>query len=78
MVWETLNHPEEILDMVSYSAKAKAPVKRGCELMRADASCKSRLRLTANSHQLASTRINFELSQILMQVNESFCSFDRS
>ena len=49
--------------------------------MQADASCKSRLRLTANLHQLASTRINshqlastcinFELSQILMQAHAS-------
>ena len=46
--------------------------------MRVDESCNSRSRLTANSHQLSCTLINFELVQILMRVNESFGSFDRS
>ena len=40
------------------SIKFKAPAKRGYKLMQVDASCKSRLRLPANSHQLASTCIN--------------------
>ena len=45
--------------------------------MRVDASwCELQVSL-AFDRQLASTRINFELSQILMQVNESFYSFDR-
>ena len=46
--------------------------------MRVDESRNSRSRLTANSHQLSCTLINFELVQILMRVNERFSSFDRS
>ena len=46
--------------------------------MRVDESRNSRSRLTANSHQLSCTLINFELVQILVRVNERFGSFDRS
>ena len=46
--------------------------------MRVDESCNSRSRLTANSRQLSCTLINFELVQILVRVNGSFGSFDRS
>ena len=45
--------------------------------MKVDESRNSRSRLTANSHQLSCTLINFELVQILMTVNERFGSFDR-
>ena len=46
--------------------------------MRVNESRNSRSRLTANSHQLSCTLINFELVQILRRVNERFGSFDRS
>ena len=46
--------------------------------MRVDESRNSRSRLTANSHQLSCTLINFEPVQVLMRVNERFGSFDRS
>ena len=46
--------------------------------MRVGESRNSRSRLTANSHQLSCTLINFELVEILMRVNERFGSFDRS
>ncbi len=53
--------------------------------MRVDESCNSRSRLTANSHALSSTLIDFELVQILMrvcsrltsQLSSTLASFDR-